>query len=189
MILWRPPLSSLLSTAIVCYTFDLYSFRKLNQEMKIKSFSNENTFKRQTAETIQHERSPKAFSPSPFFIQHIKWKIISFSIPRINSKAYQLKYLWLSASNMYIRNESKRHTATAGALPRPAVQCIYVTPPLELIALYNLLITAGSRFRKSNESKSLKHTRYNVKRCTAYKGIGMCNSKRHHFLVAYTMSK
>ena len=75
---------------------------------------------------------------------------------------------------MYIRNETKRHTATAGALPSPAVQCIYVTPPFELIALYNLLITAGSRFRKSNESKSLQHTRNNVKKCKTYKGIGIC---------------
>lgn len=59
-------------------------------------------------------------------------------------------------SNMYIRNETY-HTATAGALPSPAVQCIYVTPPLEVTALYNLLTTAGSRIRKSNASKSLLH--------------------------------
>lgn len=56
---------------------------------------------------------------------------------------------------MYHINETKRHTATAGALPSPAVQCIYVTPPLEFIVLYNLLTTAGSRIRRSNASKSL----------------------------------
>lgn len=47
------------------------------------------------------------------------------------------------------------HTATAGALPRPAVQCIQVTPPFRLIALCSLLTTAGSRIRRSNASKSL----------------------------------
>lgn len=60
---------------------------------------------------------------------------------------------------MYTKKETERHTATAGALPSPAVQCIYVTPPLDLTALYNILITAGSRFRKSNESKSLQQPR------------------------------
>lgn len=49
------------------------------------------------------------------------------------------------------------HTATAGALPSPAVQCTYVTPPFLLMALYNLLTTAGRRIRKSNASKSLLH--------------------------------
>jgi hypothetical protein len=49
------------------------------------------------------------------------------------------------------------HTATAGALPSPAVQCIYATPPFRFMALYNLLTTAGILFRKSNASKSLSH--------------------------------
>lgn len=55
----------------------------------------------------------------------------------------------------YLRNESDMHTATAGALPSPAVQCTYVTPPFRFMALYNLLMTAGSLTRKSNASKSL----------------------------------
>lgn len=67
---------------------------------------------------------------------------------------FQVKY---SKSNKYHINEIKGHTATAGALPSPAVQWIYVTPPLEFTALYNLLTTAGSCIRRSNASKSLLH--------------------------------
>lgn len=61
------------------------------------------------------------------------------------------------------------HTATAGALPSPAVQCIYVTPPFRFTALYNLQTTAGSRIRKSNASKSLLCQIlgiYHAKNCT-----------------------
>lgn len=47
------------------------------------------------------------------------------------------------------------HTAVAGALPSPAVQCMYVTPPFRLTALCNLLTTAGRRNLKSVPSKSL----------------------------------
>jgi hypothetical protein len=57
----------------------------------------------------------------------------------------------------YLRNETDMHTTTAGALPSPAVQCIYVTPPFRFMALYNLLTAAGSCNRKSNASKSLPH--------------------------------
>lgn len=57
----------------------------------------------------------------------------------------------------YLRNETGMHTVTAGALPSPAVQCTYVTPPFRFMALCNLLTTAGSLTRKSNASKSLPH--------------------------------
>lgn len=99
---------------------------------------------------------------NPFFLVYLGLSLFNslneelfpLVYPELTQKHFRLNN---SGSNTYIRNETKRHTATAGALPSPAVQCTYVTPPLEFTALYNLLTTAGSRLRKSNASKSLLH--------------------------------
>jgi hypothetical protein len=83
-------------------------------------------------------------------------------ISLIHDKLQSQTKQWSIATNHKVSNEKlsrirSNATATAGALPIPAVQCIYVTPPFWFMALRNLLTTAGSCIRKSNASKSLLH--------------------------------
>lgn len=83
-----------------------------------------------------------------------------------------------------------QHTATAGALPIPAVQCTYVTPPFRLTALYSVLTTAGSRILKSNASKSLFHQDYNMSSHTLWLNAFMtkllaCTHEQSHHIISY----